>query len=107
MTNLTDEIYYLLTDENCPINFLNNYEALQCAKMIAEYIMPAINTEPVVHAHWVNERYDGCRKLWTANCTSCGSESVDERYRGVSEFHKCCHWCGAKMDEKVEKIICD
>ena len=53
---------------------------------------PAVDAEPVVHAHWVGDPGD-----W--HCSHCGAFAPD----GGFEQTKRCPNCGAHMDEEVEE----
>lgn len=61
--------------------------------------LPTIDAEPVVHAHWIYERYKG---MWPCGsrrpeqkCSNCGSWSqTDGNY---------CSDCGARMNEPPTK----
>jgi hypothetical protein len=61
---------------------------------------PAVEAEPVVHAHWIKHTVAGedffgspVLKVWACNCSACG-------LNGGEEFPRCPH-CGAHMDEEV------
>lgn len=54
---------------------------------------PAVDAEPVVHAHWKLRDLcgDGCSLI--AYCSNCGQD-------GSAGYERCPH-CGAHMDEEV------
>lgn len=58
---------------------------------------PAVEAEPVVHAHWVIERWNSG---WIKSCTcsNCGNHPRD-----AYDPPKYCDNCGAHMDEEVSE----
>lgn len=57
---------------------------------------PTIEAKPVVHAHWVDKGWAGMI------CSNCGKNAIEGHYdyQVLSAF---CPFCGAQMDEVVEK----
>lgn len=47
---------------------------------------------------WEDEHYDELLECYEATCSECGYESTD-KYK-ISDNHRCCEYCGAKMDLK-------
>lgn len=60
----------------------------------------AVEAEPVVHAHWIEDDHACCR-----NCSACGFEVDDDAatylYGDYQVKPKRCPECGAHMDEEV------
>ena len=59
---------------------------------------PTVESEPVIHAHWIIEE----NGLY-AKCSNCGTTDYSEEYSIDEKFYNeenkyCCN-CGAKMDE--------
>ena len=65
---------------------------------------PTADVEPVVHAHWIHERYDGNLAIFS-RCSKCGFQynaSVLDAKTFKSKIEKeynYCPNCGAHMDE--------
>lgn len=68
--------------------------ALSSRLSIVESV-PAVDAEPVVHAHWVIERWRSGYIKW-CNCSNCGNHPKD-----AYAPPKFCDNCGAHMDEEV------
>lgn len=60
--------------------------------------MKAADVQPVHHGKWEDEHYDDLLECFIATCPECGYESTD-KYK-ISDNHRCCEYCGAKMDLK-------
>lgn len=62
--------------------------------------IPAVEAEPVVHAHWVPEEGFRDRYVITTifSCSNCRGRTV---VHGVTCRDKRCKHCGAHMDEEV------
>ena len=82
--------------ENGNPHFINGIETVM---EYTEYI-PAVEAEPVVHAHWIKHTVAGedffgspILKVWACNCSACGMNGGEETPR--------CPHCGAHMDEEV------
>ena len=79
-------------------NYGINARAVRDAVMNA----PAVEAEPVVHAHWVGTQYDGYADgcpvydLW--ECSECREEHESE---GDPPPYERCPHCGAHMDEEA------
>lgn len=63
---------------------------------------PAVEAEPVVHAHWVPD--EGCGSpygvLVISSCSNCGGRVS---HHGYDCQDKHCRYCGAHMDEEVDE----
>lgn len=66
--------------------------------LISEQQLDKMFTSPVVidYGNWENEFYDNKISVWRATCSICHFESHDI-YGKVSESHRFCEGCGAKM----------
>lgn len=66
---------------------------------VAEIVesVPAVDAEPVVHAHWVIERWRS-GYIKRCNCSNCGNHPKD-----AYAPPKFCDNCGARMDEEVSE----
>lgn len=64
---------------------------------VGEHFVELPELEPVVHAHWVIERW-GSGYIKRCNCSNCGNHPKDP-YAPP----KYCDNCGAHMDEEVSE----
>ena len=57
-------------------------------------ILPRVDVEPVVRAHWIYKPFEDDSDIWLYHCSACANLSARPRAY--------CAECGAKMEEKVE-----
>lgn len=60
--------------------------------------LPSVEAEPVVHAHWIIERW-GSGYIKGCDCSNCGNHPRDSY-----NLPKYCDNCGAHMDEEVADV---
>lgn len=68
-------------------------ELLGVAEIVGD--IPTVEAEPVVHAHWVIERWSS-GYIKRCSCSNCGNHPRD-----AYDPPKYCDNCGAHMDEEV------
>ena len=62
--------------------------------------MPAVEAEPVVHAHWVGHlENDGYSAPGQWRCSRCGAMAGLNAIGNFAAISPFCGYCGAKMDE--------
>lgn len=88
-------------------HILNNYTSSRVRRLVVgaiismlkeEYQTPTIDAEPVIHAHWIENRDQSELQLI---CNQCSYDYI-EADPDCKERHNFCPHCGAKMDEEIK-----
>lgn len=77
-------------------NFQDSYSPSEAKAMIDE--VPTADVEPVRHAHWIRKSHEWDFSPYfyiDFTCSNCDTREQDKA--------PYCRYCGARMDEKVDK----